>query len=62
MIDAASLLRLLRQGGSIVSSGDLPAEAIAAARACGRMTVDDDGFGYVYLPPGSLANGGKDPG
>ena len=62
MIDADSILRLLRQGGLIVSSGDLSVEAIAAARACGRMTVDADGFGYVYLPPESLSTGGKDPG
>lgn len=55
------LLMKLREGGKIVSSGDLSTVAIATARACGRMTVDDDGFGYVYQSGKSDINTADDP-
>lgn len=50
---AEQLLERLREGGRIVSTGDLTEHQIAAARSAGRMFVDDDGFGYVHLadPP-----------
>jgi len=43
-------MRRLHDGGRIVSSNDLDEHGIAEAQACGRMAVDADGFGYVYLP------------
>jgi len=53
-LDAETLLRKLANGGRIVSSNDLTAMAIADAQACGRMLVDDRGFGYVYVPDSTL--------
>jgi len=40
----------LRNGGSIISSSACDETEIAVARACGRMYVDGEGFGYVYRP------------
>lgn len=45
---AEALLKMLRNGGSIVSTNLLSYKAIANADAEGRMFVDLDGFGYVY--------------
>lgn len=45
------LLRMLRNGGVIVSSGDCSPLEIAQARTCRRMHVDGMGCGYVYRPP-----------
>lgn len=44
------LKNLATSGGAIVSSNDLSAEEIDAARQEGRMFVDEDGFGYIYEP------------
>lgn len=57
---AAQLIRMLANGGRIVSSNDLPSGAIDVARACGRMHVDEDGFGYIYLPKGADAIEGNE--
>lgn len=43
------LFKKLRNGGAIVSTNDLSETEIAEARACNRMWVDEDGFGYVYF-------------
>ena len=37
-------------GGSIVSSNSLSTYEINQARASNRMFVDDDGFGFIWLP------------
>lgn len=51
LMDAEAMFRLARDGkGRIVSSGDLCAEAISEAQACKRFFVDEDGFGFAYLP------------
>lgn len=47
---AFALLKLLRDGGHIVSSAAVSSEVIAAARGETMMMVDNDGFGYVYRP------------
>lgn len=47
-----TLVRRLRNGGMIVSTGDLSEVAIAKADACYRMYVDEDALGYAYI--GSL--------
>ena len=55
--DAQELVRKLRHGGRIVSTAELSTVEIAVANGCGRMIVDDDHLGYVYLPPD--AEGGR---
>lgn len=45
---AETLLRLLRDGGEVVSSALCSEPEIVQARALGWMWVDPDGFGYVY--------------
>lgn len=45
---AETLLRLLRDGGEVVSSALCSEPEIVQARALGWMWVDADGFGYVY--------------
>lgn len=45
------LLNLAKQGGRIVSTNDLTVFEIAGARACDRLFVDQNGFGFVYFPP-----------
>lgn len=46
------LLELLAEhGGEIVSSNDLQPELIEQARASGRMYVDDNHYGYIWIPP-----------
>jgi len=57
-VDAETLLRKLANGGRIVSSNDLTECAIADASACGRMHVDERGFGYVYLPDSPMRRTG----
>lgn len=48
---ADEMFKLARDGkGRIVSSGDLCVEAISEAQACKRFYVDEDGFGFAYLP------------
>jgi hypothetical protein len=47
----------LRKGGRIVSSARLSTEIITTARAEGRLWVDDDRLGYVYLPEGIVDDG-----
>jgi len=44
-----TFLRKLDDGGMIVSSGQCSMETIARSNVCGRMYVDDRGFGYVYV-------------
>lgn len=48
---ADEMFKLARDGkGRIVSSGDLCTAAISEAQACNRFYVDEDGFGFAYLP------------
>lgn len=49
--------KLAKEGGMIVCTSSLSQLAIAEARACGRMHVDSNSLGYVYLPP-SIPKGG----
>jgi len=42
--------KLAEDGGAIVSSNDLSAKEIDKASEEERMLVDDDGFGYIYVP------------
>ena len=44
------LLEKLKEGGSIVSSNDCSQLEIAEAKACDRMHVDENGFGFIYFP------------
>lgn len=57
--DAAALLARLRSGGRIVSTAALTVEEIAAARADGRMWVDDENVGYVWLPDAGPLDAGR---
>ncbi|MEI6870722.1 MAG: hypothetical protein WCL08_00430 [Verrucomicrobiota bacterium] len=41
------LRQLVEQGGAIVLTSECSEMEIADARATGRMSVDDDGIGYV---------------
>lgn len=41
---------LIANGGKIVPSNECSDLEIAQARACGRMYVDKDGFGFIYFP------------
>jgi hypothetical protein len=43
-------LKKLRDGGNVVSSNDCSEAEVAYAQACGRIYVDEDGFGYIYRP------------
>lgn len=46
-----NLFTLLKEkGGRIVSSNDCSPVEIAEARACDRMFIDEDGFGFIYFP------------
>lgn len=51
----ALILQRLRNGGEIKSSAAFTPTEIAIARANGRMVVDDDGFGYIYVPERRIA-------
>lgn len=51
MDKALDFLKLLRQGGVIVSTNDLSSEQIAVARNHNRLFVDESGFGYVFCLP-----------
>ncbi len=44
-----SFLRNLGDGGMIVSSGQVSMGTMLRASVCGRMYVDNRGFGYVYV-------------
>lgn len=48
------LQRLSIAGGSIVSTGSLTSAEIATAFNDGRMFVDQDHLGYVFIPEGDL--------
>jgi len=48
--EAIDFLSKLRQGGKIVSSGSLSAEAISLAQANKNFLIDEDHFGYAYIP------------
>jgi hypothetical protein len=41
------LEQLVKEGGAIVTSNECSEMEIADARATGRMTVDENGIGYV---------------
>ena len=41
---------LVANGGKIISSADCTNYEISIARACNRMFVDENGFGYIYVP------------
>ena len=46
-----TLIELLaKHGGKIVSSNDLPTEEIRQARLSERMYVDENSFGYIWIP------------
>jgi len=49
---------VVKHGGKIVSSNDLPSELIAQARASNRMCVEANSLGYIWEPP----IGGRIPG
>jgi hypothetical protein len=42
---------LIQYGGEILSSNSLTAEDINQARASERMYVDENSFGFVWMPP-----------
>lgn len=44
------LEKLIKYGGKIVCTSSLNVDEINQARASNRMFVDDDGFGYVWIP------------
>lgn len=44
------------KGGAIVSSNDAHEIEIADARATGRFSVDEDGFGFIWCYPEWLKN------
>ncbi len=44
------LLKKLLNGGAIVSSNDLSHEDVVKAREEDRLFVDEDSYGYVYVP------------
>jgi hypothetical protein len=41
---------IIGNGGKIVSSNDLSPFEITQARASSRMFVDENGFGFIWLP------------
>ena len=43
------LIERLKNGGKIVCSSECSILQIAKARVCGRMYVDNYGFGFIYL-------------
>lgn len=47
MILKQILEQLVNEGGAIVTSNECSEMEIADARATGRMTVDENGIGYV---------------
>jgi len=49
-VSIKELLEKLKFGGKIVSTGGCNISEIAQARADGRMYVDEDGFGFIYMP------------
>ena len=53
LVESLRFIQKLRDGGVIISTNDMSAEEISEARAGGRMFVDADGFGYVYLESGN---------
>lgn len=44
------LVMMLRQGGKLVSSSTCTEAEIAYAQVLGYISIDSDGFGYVYIP------------
>lgn len=42
---------LIQYGGEIVSSNSLTAEDINQARASERMYVDENSYGFIWMPP-----------
>lgn len=49
---------LIEGGGKIISSNDCTRSEIAQAAACNRMHIDENGFGFIYLPKQeSIASG-----
>ena len=44
------LLEKLKFGGKIVSSASCSELDIAQARVCNNFWVDEDNFGFVYVP------------
>lgn len=46
----AFLKRLSKEGGAIVSSNDVTPDGIVFARSEGRFFVDENNFGYVWIP------------
>lgn len=45
------LFRMLaKDGGKIISSNDCNELEIAQARACRRMWVNSEGFGFIWFP------------
>ena len=44
------LFELLKFGGKIVSSNSVNQVVWIQAQACNRTWVDNDGFGFIYLP------------
>jgi hypothetical protein len=44
------LFQKLKNGGKIVSSASCTELEIAQAKACGRIYVDEQGYGFIYLP------------
>lgn len=44
-----NFFKQLRDGGRIVSSNRCTVLEISEADACGRMIVDEDSFGYVFI-------------
>jgi hypothetical protein len=41
---------LIKHGGKIISSNDCSVLEIAEARADNRMWVDENGFGFIFMP------------
>jgi hypothetical protein len=42
--------QLLEGGGKIISSNNCSILEIAEACSCNRMWVDENGFGFIYVP------------
>lgn len=51
-----NLFELLKIGGKIVSSAKCSPLEIANAQATNRMYVDQNGFGYIYIPESIFCN------
>jgi hypothetical protein len=57
MTTMTQLFKMLREadrGAKIVSSNELTELQIAESQACGRFTVDDDGFGFALILPRTI--------